>query len=52
MEARDQSFGFDLTAQYTEVVPMSRLVYTMGEMREFFLDAGRVVELDLVETPE
>ncbi|NRH20825.1 polyketide cyclase [Candidatus Gracilibacteria bacterium] len=50
--AKDGSFSFDLTAQYTEVVPMKKLVYTMGEMKEYFLDAGRVVELFLEETPE
>ena len=26
--------------------------YTLGEMKEYFLDAGRVVELTLKETPE
>lgn len=52
MEARDGSFGFDLTAQYTAVEPMKSMTYTMGEMKEFFLDAGRVVELTLEETPE
>ena len=50
--AKDGSFSFDLTAQYTEVVPMKKLVYTMGEMKEYFLDAGRVVEIILEETPE
>ncbi len=52
MEARDGSFGFDLTAQYTEVIPMQRLVYTLGEMKEYFLDAWRIVELNFEETPE
>lgn len=52
MEARDGSFGFDLTAQYTAVEPMKRIIYTIGEMKEYFLDAGRVVELTLEETPE
>lgn len=50
--AKDGSFSFDLTAQYTEVLPMKKLVYTMGEMKEYFLDAGRVVEVILEETPE
>ena len=31
---------------------MKKLVYTMGEMKEYFLDAGRVVEVILEETPE
>lgn len=26
--------------------------YTLGEMKEYFLDAGRVVELTLEKTPE
>lgn len=52
MEACDGSFGFDLTAQYTAVEPMKSMTYTMGEMKEYFLDAGRVVELTLEKTPE
>ncbi len=50
--AKDGSFSFDLTAQYTEVIPMKKLVYTMGEMKEYFLDAGRVVEVNFEQTPE
>lgn len=52
MEARDGSFGFDLTAKYTEVTPMKSMSYTLGEMKEYFLDAGRVVDVTLTETPE
>lgn len=52
MEARDGSFGFDLTAQYTEVTPMKSMSYTLGEMKEYFLDAGRRVDITLSETPE
>lgn len=52
MEAKDGSFGFDLTARYTEVSPMKSMSYTLGEMREYFLDAGRVVDVTLEETPE
>jgi len=52
MEARDGSFGFDLTAKYTEVTPMKSMSYTLGEMKEYFLDAGRMVEITLIETPE
>lgn len=52
MEARDGSFGFDLTAQYTEVTPLRSMSYTLGEMQEYFLDAGRVVDITLEETPE
>lgn len=51
MEARDKSFGFDMTGQYTKVEPMS-YSYTMGEMTEYFLDAGRVVDVTFEETPE
>lgn len=51
MEARDGSFGFDLTAQYTEVTPMKSMSYTLGEMKEYFLDAGRVVDVTFEETP-
>lgn len=52
MEARDGSFGFDLTAQYTEVTPLRSMSYTLGEMKEYFLDAGRVVDITLEETPD
>ena len=52
MEARDGSFGFDLTAQYTAVDPMRSMSYILGEMKEYFLDAGRVVDITLEETPE
>jgi uncharacterized protein YndB with AHSA1/START domain len=50
--AKDGSFSFDLTGQYTLVKPMTRLNYTMGEMKEFFLDAGRTVQVQFEETPE
>jgi uncharacterized protein YndB with AHSA1/START domain len=50
--AKDGSFSFDLTGQYTLVEPMNRLSYTMGEMKEFFLDAGRMVEVTLEKTSE
>lgn len=49
MEARDGSFGFDLTGQYTHVEPMKQVSYTMGEMKEYFLDAGRVVDVTFEE---
>jgi uncharacterized protein YndB with AHSA1/START domain len=45
MEARDGSFGFDMTWQYTAVDPLKSVSYTMGEMKEYFLDAGRVVDV-------
>lgn len=33
MEARDGSMGFDFEGTYTEVVPLQRLVYALGEDR-------------------
>ncbi len=51
MEARDGSFWFDLTAQYTAVTPMKSMSYTLGEMKEYFLDAGRVVDVTLESVP-
>src|SRR5687768_13002883 len=33
MEAKDGSFGFDLEAVYNEVVPQSKLAYTMSDGR-------------------
>ena len=50
--AKDGSFQFDFTARYDIVEPMSRIAYTMGEMKEYFLDAGRQVEITFEETPE
>ena len=50
--AKDGSFSFDLVGKYDEVEPMRKLVYTMGEMKEYFLDAGRVVEVTFEETLE
>lgn len=52
MEAQDGSFGFDLTAQYTAVEPLKSMSYTLGEMKEYFLDAGRVVDVTLEESPD
>jgi uncharacterized protein YndB with AHSA1/START domain len=43
MEARDGSMGFDFEGVYTEVVPMERLAYALGEDRTVvatFRDAG------------
>lgn len=50
--AKDGSFSFDFTARYDQVEPMKRVVYTMGEMKEYFLDAGRSVEVLFEETTE
>ena len=41
MEAKDGSFGFDFEGVYDEVVPLKRIVYTMGD--------GRKVEVDFKE---
>jgi len=49
MEACDGSFGFDLTGKYTTVVTMKHVAYTLGEMKEYFLDAGRVVDVHFEE---
>lgn len=50
--AKDGSFSFDLVGRYDLVEPMKSLTYTMGEMKEYFLPAGRVVEVLLEETTE
>ncbi len=50
--AKDGSFSFDLTGQYDEVVPYKKIVYTMGEMKEYFLSAGRRVDITFENTPE
>lgn len=47
--AKDESFSFDLTGQYDEVIPHEKIVYTMGEMKEYFLDAGRKVTVTFAE---
>lgn len=41
MEARDGSAGFDFSGTYTEVVPQSRVAYTMGD--------GRTAEVTFAE---
>lgn len=50
--AKDGSFSFDLAAKFDVVEPMNHVVYTMGEMKEYFLPAGREVEVTFEETPE
>ncbi len=40
MEARDKSMGFDFGGTYTDVIPESRIAYTMGD--------GRAVEVTFV----
>ncbi len=50
--AKDGSFAFDLVGRYDIVEPQNRLLYTIGEMKEFFLPAGREVEVLFETTPE
>ncbi|MFP8777591.1 SRPBCC domain-containing protein [Hydrogenophaga sp. RWCD_12] len=55
MEARDGSMGFDFEGTYTEVVPMERLVYAMGDERQVvatFKEAGGLTELTVRFTPD
>lgn len=33
MEAKDKSFGFNFYGTYNEVIPMERIVYTIGDER-------------------
>ena len=51
MEARDGSFGFDMTGQYTAVNPMESFSYAMGsyERDTDFVDAGRGVDVSFLE---
>lgn len=55
MEARDGSMGFDFEGTYTEVVPMERLVYALGDERRViatFRETGGVTELKVSFTPD
>lgn len=45
MAAKDGSFSFDFTWKYTAIEPMKYIAYTMWEMKEYFLDAWRKVEV-------
>ena len=47
MEAKDGSFGFDLTGQYTQVSQMKSFSYILGsyEKKNDFVPAGRVVDV-------
>jgi uncharacterized protein YndB with AHSA1/START domain len=47
MEAKDGSFGFDMTGQYTLIEPMTNISYVMGsyEKESDFVPAGRVVDI-------
>ena len=51
MEAKDGSGGFDFTAVYDEVIPMSRIAYTMADGRRVitsFESVGDKVRLTTV----
>lgn len=55
MEARDGSMGFDFEGTYTEVVPMQRLAYALGEAREVlvvFMENGPATEIVVSFTPD
>lgn len=47
--AKDGSASFDLTGKYDQVVPLERIDYTMGEMKEYFQDSGRKVAITFEE---
>ena len=34
MEAKDGSFGFDFEAEYTEIIPLKKIVYKIADGRE------------------
>lgn len=48
--AKDGSFAFDLVARFDSVEPLKSVTYTMGEMKEFFLESGRQVDVAFEET--
>lgn len=48
--AKDGSFSFDFTWKYDEVVEYEILKYTLWEMKDYFIDAWRKVEVHLKET--
>jgi uncharacterized protein YndB with AHSA1/START domain len=55
MEAKDGSMGFDFEGTYTEVVPMERLAYALGDQRKVlatFRETGGVTELTVSFTPD
>lgn len=55
MEARDGSMGFDFEGTYTEVVPMERLAYALGDERQViatFQASGGTTVLTVRFTPD
>jgi uncharacterized protein YndB with AHSA1/START domain len=55
MEAKDGSMGFDFEGTYTEVVPLQRLTYAMGEDRRVlaeFSEADGRTTLTVNFTPD
>ena len=55
MEAKDGSMGFDFEGTYTEVVPLQRLAYALGEDRlvlAVFSDSDGQTQLTVSFTPD
>lgn len=55
MEARDGSMGFDFEGTYTEVVPMVRLAFALGEHRQVlvsFRESDGAVDVTVRFTPD
>ncbi len=52
MEAKDWSFGFDLSGKYLSVDPLRSMSYSLGWIKDDFIDSWRVVEIKLEELSE
>lgn len=56
MEARDGSMGFDFAGHYTEVIPLERICYSMGDARDVVVEfrsegnGTRVIETFVAES--
>lgn len=49
MAAKDGSFAFDYAGMYTALEDKKLIEYTLGEMKEYFIDAGRKVSIFFVD---
>lgn len=49
MAAKDGSFSFDYVGMYTQLEDKKLIAYTLGEMKEYFIDAGRKVSIMFVD---
>ena len=49
MAAKDGSFAFDYEGMYTKLEDKKLIEYTLGEMKEYFIDAGRKVSIFFVD---